>query len=254
MDTSTGGRPTRRLRAPRRWWTRSLLVGAALAALAAPAAWANHNFSDVLDANPHHADISAIFGARITTGCTPTTYCPGDAVQRQTMATFLRRGLGRTGASGTTAPINLTTTFQDIAQDTITAGGASGGTGFIVLWGSFTALAGNDLSIENRIEFRFIEDSTGSLSNVNSVTLEPSTNAFPSASPAKQWVFSIPTGVTRTYSLQARIAFPAAPTEVVQAESRLISLMYVPFGAAGTNTLGGAIGGSGAVNRSGEGQ
>lgn len=90
----------RRLRnAPRR--TRLVLAGLAAAlAVAVPAAFAAHQFGDVPNTNPHHDDVSGIALAGITTGCNPPAnnlYCPEQAVRRDQMASFLRRGLGRVG-------------------------------------------------------------------------------------------------------------------------------------------------------------
>ncbi len=57
----------------------------------APAAGAG--FTDVTAQNPHASDIDAIAAAGITLGCGPGTYCPTDPVQRDQMASFLRRSL-----------------------------------------------------------------------------------------------------------------------------------------------------------------
>jgi hypothetical protein len=67
------------LRRPRTWRTRALALLVAARIVAVPVAWASHQFGDVPNTNPHHDDISAIFGARITAGCNPpanTLYCP----------------------------------------------------------------------------------------------------------------------------------------------------------------------------------
>jgi hypothetical protein len=50
-------------------------------------------FTDVPAQNPHAADIDAIAAASITVGCGGSSYCPSDAVRRDQMASFLRRGL-----------------------------------------------------------------------------------------------------------------------------------------------------------------
>jgi hypothetical protein len=222
------------------------LAVVALVTVAVPVAWATDIFADVPTASPHHDDINAVFGARITGGCAtgpPALYCPSDPVRRDQMASFLRRGMGRNSASGTTAGIALTDTFQDIAQDSITAGGTAGGSGFVMLFGSFTAInrTAPFLTTGIRVEFQFVEDTTGFLSNVSSTTLDPANAVFPSSSAAKQWVFSIPTGTTRTYSLQARIT-GTVTTSPITAESRLLSLLYVPFGSTGTSSLSGTLG------------
>ena len=93
MDTSTEERPSHRARRPRGRWTRAALVVAALAAIAVPTALANHDFGDVPDTSPHHADISTIARVGITGGCTSELFCPGDAVTRQQMGSFLARTL-----------------------------------------------------------------------------------------------------------------------------------------------------------------
>jgi hypothetical protein len=99
-------RRPRRIRLPRRRLTRLVLVaGVAIAALA-PAAWANHQFTDVPTASPHHDDISTIGRVGITGGCGPGLYCPTQTVQRDQMASFVARTLRaltpvyRTGTSG----------------------------------------------------------------------------------------------------------------------------------------------------------
>jgi hypothetical protein len=104
-----------------------------VAAVAVPAAWANHQFSDVPSSSPHHDDISTIALAGITTGCAPSLYFPGDAVTRQQMASFLRRGLGRVAR----AAVNVSVPEADtpVATMTITPGlpasAIGGATGFI---------------------------------------------------------------------------------------------------------------------------
>jgi len=45
------------------------------------------------DGSPFETDIEAIFAASITKGCGPRTYCPGAAVTRAQMASFLARAL-----------------------------------------------------------------------------------------------------------------------------------------------------------------
>jgi hypothetical protein len=237
----TEGR-SRRVRMPRRWWSRLLLGGIVLAALLAPAAWANHQFSDVPTASPHHADISAIASVGITGGCAPGLYCPTQAVQRDQMASFIRRGLPRTGSSGTTADVTLTGSFADIAQDSITTGGsAGGGSGFVVLLGSFTIHGDvGTLPASSRIEYKFVHDNTGFESNVSEASVDPSSVSNPSASAMKQWVFTVPTGSTQTFSLQARVASAGGGT--ISARSRLITLLYIPFGPSGTSSPTGTQG------------
>jgi glucose/arabinose dehydrogenase len=51
---------------------------------------ATDHFTDD-DGTTHEADIDRVAAAGITTGCTPTTYCPSASVTRGQMAAFLRR-------------------------------------------------------------------------------------------------------------------------------------------------------------------
>jgi hypothetical protein len=121
------------VRLPRR---RSLKLALALVAalvVAVPVAWATDRFGDVPAASPHHNDINTIADAGITGGCNPPTntlYCPGDAVRRDQMATFLTRGLGRIAVSQTALVSSVTrsstSSYVDVGEVTINVGGTGG--------------------------------------------------------------------------------------------------------------------------------
>ena len=90
-------------------------------------AWANHQFSDVPNASPHHGDISSALAAGITGGCGAGLYCPDQAVRRDQMATFLARGLPRLAMDSTTnAPDLPASGLTTIIEETMTVPGASG--------------------------------------------------------------------------------------------------------------------------------
>jgi hypothetical protein len=73
----------------------------AAAALAFPlGVLASHQYSDVPDSNPFHADITAITNAGVTTGCGGGLYCPTANVTREEMAAFMNR-LGALGPGKT---------------------------------------------------------------------------------------------------------------------------------------------------------
>jgi hypothetical protein len=83
---------------PRRKTTVLLLSLALAGVVAVSVAWATDAFSDVPSSSVHHDDVTAIRNGGITTGCNPpanTLYCPEQAVRRDQMASFLRRGLSR---------------------------------------------------------------------------------------------------------------------------------------------------------------
>lgn len=65
---------------------------------------ASHQFGDVPDSNPFHADISALAASGVTTGCGGGNYCPSAFVTREQMAAFLNR-LGAL-AAGKTPVVN----------------------------------------------------------------------------------------------------------------------------------------------------
>ncbi len=81
------------IRLPRRRSTRLLAGAVVLAALFAPTTLANHLFTDVPAASPHHNDVTIINRAGITGGCGPGLYCPTQFVQRDQMASFVARTL-----------------------------------------------------------------------------------------------------------------------------------------------------------------
>jgi hypothetical protein len=99
VDTARTARPTRR---------RTILLLLTVALLNVPAvAVATHVFSDVPDNATHAPGIHYIAENGITTGCTPTTYCPNDGLTRAQMGTFLHRASGN--APGIEASVNAAT-------------------------------------------------------------------------------------------------------------------------------------------------
>ncbi len=61
------------------------LVGVPLGVLA------SHDFADVPNTNPFHADIGALAASGVTTGCGGGNYCPSAFVTREQMAAFMNR-------------------------------------------------------------------------------------------------------------------------------------------------------------------
>jgi hypothetical protein len=81
------------------------VLALALALAAFPlGALASHDFADVPDSNPFHADISALAASGVTTGCGGGNYCPSAFVTREQMAAFMNR-LGAL-AAGKTPVVN----------------------------------------------------------------------------------------------------------------------------------------------------
>ena len=111
MDSSVGHARTRRSGLERsRLMTRGvvLVLAALIVALSIPVAvLGSHLLSDVPTSSTFHNDISVIAAAGITSGCTPTTYCPNAEVTRGQMAAFLRRAGGMIAAEQGTDPLTL---------------------------------------------------------------------------------------------------------------------------------------------------
>jgi hypothetical protein len=64
--------------------------------------WTLHiggSFSDVPTSQPFYKKIETLLHSGITTGCTGTTYCPGDHVARSQMAIFIAKGMAGGGAN-----------------------------------------------------------------------------------------------------------------------------------------------------------
>lgn len=68
------------------------VVGAGVADAVTP-------FDDVPTGHPHEDGVGYVADKGITVGCTPTSYCPGQPVTRDQMATFLHRASGNDPAT-----------------------------------------------------------------------------------------------------------------------------------------------------------
>jgi len=159
----------RRFRLPRSRAGKLGLVLLAALVMSVPLAWANDRFIDVPTASPHHDDINAIAIAGITSGCNPPTnnfYCPGDAVRRDQMASFLTRGLPRVAVEQTLSASSLTrgaATYTDVAEIAINVGGVAGGTQFVKVDASINVFGTTEC--ECRFHMRILDVTTGQIAN-----------------------------------------------------------------------------------------
>ena len=156
----------------RRPRTRRLAIAGALLALMIPATvLANHIFTDVPTTMSGHAAIEAVYDARITGGCTATTYCPTAPVTREQMAIFLQRALPRIAGAQDIDPLQLTATEVEQNRVTLKVGGVSGGTQFIKADVSFTAEVADATGCPCTI-FVYITTSTGESSEGTVVSVD----------------------------------------------------------------------------------
>jgi hypothetical protein len=220
----------RRLRVPRGRRARIVTFALAVTTVAVPAAWASHQFADVPETNPHHADVAAIRTAGITQGCNPpanTLYCPDHPVRRDQMASFLQRGLGRASRATGHVQIPLGLGFTGVATTTITVSGS----GFLLANAASMGFAGSGCPCT--LQMRLRESPSGGTSwfFAEEITSDRG-NAV-----GNTWVFPVTAG-TRTVTLEGRLTTGSAP---IAAEGA-VTAMWVPFGATGGGTLGDVAG------------
>lgn len=203
-------------------------------------------FTDVPSSHSFHTVIGRVYGARLTTGCSPTRFCPSANVTRGQMAAFLARGLGRGGGTfGATGFDDEWAVFEDGVLDVVDLahGGTSGGTGHVLVTASVSAytdeadvcpcelgvaLVNADTLEESPIMFQVIQNTPAPPHGDEPAWYETSANV--------SYLFTVPTGVTHTYLLAASMFTTAAPTTGNQAAAEwTISAVYVPFGATGGN-------------------
>ncbi len=239
------------------WWTRATarpklakrLTRVALVALmlALPVmVSASHlPFRDVPTSHTFHTAISRLYGARLTSGCSATRFCPGANVTRGQMAAFLNRGLGR--AAGDWGATGVADDWAAITEDVLSAvdlqhGGAPGGTGHVLVTATVSAyskLAGTcpcELSLL-LINGDTGEESTGAFQTITDVPGPPddSATSWYSGTASISYLFTVPSGVTHTYLLAPFMRSTTPPTGDVAGAEWTMTAVYVPFGANGGN-------------------
>jgi hypothetical protein len=231
-ETETSGRGTRYAAVVAR-----LVVLAALVVLCLPlAALATDVFSDVPNDHPFHDAITAIYGARITTGCAAGIYCPEDNVTRGEMAAFMQRGFGRIAGvkpPATTLPYNVETVIATLTIES--GGGSTGGTGFIKVDATFSAYntGSTGCPCEVMVFLRHVNQST--ISQVHYVTvLNDVSNTDSNASGAVTWAVPVTSAATQTFELRATQNSGSTNTVTV---INGVTAIYAPFGGTGGATL-----------------
>lgn len=217
---------------PRWLQTKTRRKAAALAltaALVIPGlALASHSFSDVPDSNAFHTNISRVYGARITTGCSATEYCPSANVTREQMAAFLARSGGRV-ASTTISNAIVPATYGPIGTLAIKAGDVTGGTAYVKVDVAFRAYAVDvgcpcDGSV-------YISDANGPI-QFATYSLGVLSSGQTHDSSAVSVVVSVPTGVTKTFTINAQRRTGTATTIYTSGTATATTF---PFGATGGN-------------------
>jgi len=205
-------------------------------------ALASDTFTDVPDSSQFHDAINSLYEARITRGCTttpPLQYCPQDNVNRQQMAGFLNRGLGRATGDENAAIVEADEGNVEIVSVTVEPGGLTGGTGFVVVTGSVSAFttSGTTCPCEVGIRVRNLTADDGpGLWQFFDVSNTATPTTFRNASGSQSWVFQVPSGTAQEFAVLADIDMAGA-TGFLALQGH-ITAVYVPFGGTGGSTLG----------------
>ena len=219
---------------PPRWLhtkTRRKAVALALAAaLAIPGlALAAHSFSDVPDSNAFHTNISRVYGARITNGCTATTYCPAANVTREQMAAFLARSGGRVASTTITNAI-VPVAYGTIGTLAIKAGDVTGGTAYVKVDFAFRTVAFNLACPCDGVVY--IHDANGLALAWTFWSLPSHADSLARDSSAVSVVVSVPTGVTTTFTIHAKRDTGTSTNIAINGTA---TATYFPVGGAGEN-------------------
>ena len=217
-----------------------LLLGLVLALVAAPAiVLASHQFTDVPNSNPFHAQVDALVNAGITAGCTATTYCPNNPVTRGQMAAFLNRGLPYTTSNFGFG------TISEIGEDFITTvtvppRAQAGGVAYVEVNASVNVFDGSGSCPCGMIVFVGDLDSKSGAPTATALVPAP-VEGGTAVEVGVDWVFEVPTGVSSTFGVAA-LLIPLTPepeplspgTDGVGAEPELQATLvaqYTPFGS-----------------------
>jgi hypothetical protein len=205
------------------------------------AAVASDTFTDVPDTSQFHDAINNLYDARVTRGCTtspPLQYCPTDPVNRQQMAAFLNRGLGRVTSDSGSANITVDSDDVNVATLTLSPGGLTGGTGFVLVTGSVSAYTSSAGTCPCEVSVRVRNTTAGvqpGLWQFFDVTDTATPTGFRNGSGTMSWVFEVPSGVDQTFALLSNVDMTASPGFLTLQGQ--LTAVYVPFGGTGGSTL-----------------
>jgi hypothetical protein len=221
-----------RLTLPRKRWI-VLVAAVAALALGAPIAWAD--FTDVPPSNPFYADINAIQGAGVTSGCGGGNFCPTDNITRQAEAAFIHRASPRVAqseaiANATVVPSADSATDTVAGQVTIDVGGVGGGHQFVKV----DAHMATTYKTGTTPFFVAYYIADGTCSGAGGQTFSDTIVANPGDDTASAtWTEQVPTGGPKTFVL---CAF-TDPGNSVNVESVTLDATTYAFGSGGAATL-----------------
>lgn len=218
---------------------------------------ASHQFTDVPTSHTFHAAIANVYGARLTTGCTTTKFCPDANVTRGQMAAFLNRGLGRAGAKTVEKNNNG---WQDILESNPSArvpvarvllmpGGAPRGAAHVWVDGTVSLWTAGVGVCPCEVQAYIIADSGGRSeqyfgmigSDLGPPDPDDTTpRRYATTTLSISHLFTVASGAGNVFDLYVRVIPTKAPALVSGAVSGYranVQALYVPFGFDGTKAI-----------------
>lgn len=239
IGSARATRPARRLPRMHRLRRSTSVIALVGLMIALPmAVSASHQFTDVPTSNTFHANIGNLFDARITTGCTPTTYCPDANVSRGQMAGFLNRGLGRgTGISEEVLDDDWTGLAGGVVQSvTVRAGGVGGGYASILASATLNPWTNENGICPCEVSIALANPATGETSAFHYATITDvlAPSGFYQESVAISHLFTVPSGANTTIELQVALLSQLAPSPENNAGyAYSLDAVYLPFDGTG---------------------
>ena len=244
---SVGGRSwwTRRSGRPRlaRRLTRVALVTLMLALPVMVSA--SHQFTDVPTSHTFHGAISRLYGARLTTGCSASKFCPGANVTRGQMAAFLVRGLGRAaGDVGFAEDDWASLDGGGLTSVDLLHGGGAGGTAHVLVTATVLAYTDQTGVCPCELAVWIVNADTGEesaptfqiISGAERAPVDLTNPRYYETTVSISHLFTVASGVTNSYVLAGDVTTTASPSPTSHAAvDWTISAVYVPFGATGGN-------------------
>lgn len=206
---------------------------------------ASHQFTDVPTSHTFHSAISKLYGARLTTGCSASKFCPSANVTRGQMAAFLVRGLGRAaGDVGFTEDDWASLDGGGLTSVDLLHGGGAGGTAHVLVTATVLAYTDQTGVCPCELGVWIVNDDTGEesvpafeiISGAERAPVVGTNPRYYETTVSVSHLFTVASGVTNTYVLAGDVTTTASPSPTsLAAVDWTISAVYIPFGANGGN-------------------
>jgi hypothetical protein len=191
----------------------------------------SHQFTDVPADHTFHDDIGALYGARITAGCSPTTFCPDAPVTRGQMAAFLNRAIPRVAFGSVSGSSSGTQTT--VGQIKIKPGNPPGGFQYVIITATVDAYVnGAGCPCESTIGIYRGDSQVSPLMYMDMVPTQLGDGDTDDVATVIG-VSIVPTGVEQTYNIRLQ---RLVGSSTVNAYGTIIATSY-PFNGEGNSPV-----------------